>query len=280
MRPSAKAVRAGLAPTKRISCPSRCAPATAGSKSLSFRLPRRRSSPSMRRRALACDRLDQHVDALEDAQFADEHKIGGCRPARSTAFLGLPTPLCTDADKRSRFGQALGEARLRPYSLSNRNRSVRRVSSRSAQVEKARQASSSGSAGCRRAACNAEARARRDELRIGAAFGAWPCRTSSAQLQQRVAPPLRRGEMSAKGQYRGASAHPRGAASAKASAAPPMALLPPRRCTGVSQSAISPTSCLGRICPRARLVTCRKGPPHRGAQDMQNLEGLFGAPCA
>ena len=78
---------------------------------------------------MACD---QDIDALERAQLADKQEIGRVFPGSHRFELGGADPIMDHARQRLRFAD-LGEEVSRPKELSNRNRSVRGIRSRSSE---------------------------------------------------------------------------------------------------------------------------------------------------
>ncbi len=114
------------------------------------------------------DRLDQHVDALELAQLADEDEIGGVRRERDRQEFGIGDAVVHDPHQRirARLADLGGEGVAAVVALEQEQVGAALQRRFRPSGRTARRACSSGSAGCRRAACR---RARRRAARASRA---------------------------------------------------------------------------------------------------------------
>ena len=111
-RPSANAVRAGFAPTKRTSAPSSCAATAASNAAVG-------PSPTMvavtcGRPGQQCDRFDQHVDALELRNSPTKTRSVASGAAMTGRNSASATPLCTTRTSASLGVPTLAAKMSRP----------------------------------------------------------------------------------------------------------------------------------------------------------------------
>ncbi len=122
-------MRAGLAPAKRTASPSpvRRDPRLEGGAVGAVADDRRGHFAPVAREP--CDRLDQHVDALELPQFADEDEIGRVRRGLDRKELGVGDAVVHDAHQASGPACRPWRRTCRGRSALEQEQSVRRISS-------------------------------------------------------------------------------------------------------------------------------------------------------